>query len=61
MPPEGGEDSKRVTCGKECQENLVKTTVVLGGVSYVVWKIVKTCGCTLVAGPGGGLVCLVTP
>jgi RHS repeat-associated protein len=54
-------DSKRVCTGPNCPEVLVPVVVGTGVGAYIIWKIVKTCGCTAAGGPLLGGVCLVTP
>jgi RHS repeat-associated protein len=61
-------DKKCEECGPDkdsppenCQSVPVAETVVVAGVAYVIWKIVKTCGCGLVAGPPGAVACAITP
>jgi hypothetical protein len=46
---------------ENCQSVPVAETVIAGGVAYVIWKIVKTCGCALAAGPVGAGACAATP
>ncbi len=51
-------------CGEDCQEKLVPVTVTVAGgaaTAYVIWKVVKVCGCTAVGGPLGGAACVITP
>jgi hypothetical protein len=43
---------------------VVEGGAVVGGTligGYLVWKFVKVCGCTAVAGPLGGVACAITP
>lgn len=44
-----------------CPEVLVPAVVGTGVGAYIIWKVIKTCGCTLIGGPFGGGVCLITP
>ncbi len=60
-PADWPSDTTKFSCDDDCPEKLIVTTVVVGGVSYLIWKTFKVCGCTLIAGPAGGLVCLFTP
>lgn len=43
---------------------VVEGGVVVGGFvigGYVVWKVVRICLCTWVAGPAGGVACAIAP
>lgn len=44
-----------------CQSIPVAETVAVAGTTYVIWKVLKTCGCGALAGPVGAGVCFVTP
>jgi RHS repeat-associated protein len=39
----------------------VKETAAAVGTAYIVYKLVKICGCTVLGGPVGGGVCAITP
>jgi RHS repeat-associated protein len=54
------DDEDKDEC-ENCAKQLVATTVVVGGVSYIIWKVVKTCACTAVGGPALGAACALTP